>query len=388
MKLGIFGGTFNPIHTGHVNLARRCAEALGLDEVLLIPTSMPPHKDGAAVADGRHRLEMCRLAVRALPGLSVSGMELERGGKSYTVDTLRLLRVARPGDELALLMGSDMFYSLPDWRCADEVLRLAEVVAVAREEDESARLTAMRDRLIAMGGAARVVELDPIVTSSTEIRAGDKGETLPPPVEAYINQNGLYGRPVELGVDVGGLSDLLRERLSDRRLAHTLYVASEAVTLARVHGVDPIAAYVAGLLHDLCKEMDPGEMLKILEGSDIIQDKTFMASQPIWHGRVAAIFARDELMVLNAQILDAVRYHSTGRADMSPLERVVYMADLVSAERNYPGVAALRALARKSLDDALYEAFQFAVGDLISRDLPILKETFEAYNQLVLAREG
>ncbi|MEG1774127.1 MAG: nicotinate (nicotinamide) nucleotide adenylyltransferase, partial [Oscillospiraceae bacterium] len=359
MKLGIFGGTFNPIHTGHVNLARRCIEALGLDELLLIPTSLPPHKDGGEVSDPSHRLAMCRLAVRDDPAITVSDLEIARGGKSYTVDTLRLLKVQRPGDELFLLMGSDMFYSLERWFCADEVLRLATVVAVAREEGEQNALIEHRDHLNALGARARVVELEPIVTSSTEIRKGEKEDTIPPIVELYLEQNALYGRPLKIDLDLDELTQRLRGMLSRDRFTHTLNVANEALRLAQQYGADPMLAYLAGLLHDICKEFPQDKMLKILEGSAIITDKTFLASPRIWHGHAAAIYIERECSILNAQIIEAVRFHSTGHAPMPLLDQIIYLADLISAERSYPGVEPLRATAYGSLEAAMLEALQF-----------------------------
>ena len=136
MKVGIFGGTFNPIHNGHLSLIAHLIEALALDELLLIPTAVPPHKESDCVIDARHRLAMCRLAVQDNPKVHVSDIEIQRGGKSYTIDTLRLLAVERPQDTLILLVGSDMFYTVEEWRCAAEIMRLADIVAIPRETDE------------------------------------------------------------------------------------------------------------------------------------------------------------------------------------------------------------------------------------------------------------
>ncbi|MEG2174301.1 MAG: nicotinate (nicotinamide) nucleotide adenylyltransferase [Oscillospiraceae bacterium] len=388
MRLGIFGGTFNPIHTGHVQLCESCLEALSLDALWLVPTALPPHKDGSAVAQARHRVEMCRLATRHLSRVTVNEMELFRGGRSYTVDTLRQTKMLFPDAELFLLMGSDMFYTLEQWLCVDEVFRLAGIAAVAREEDEEARMDAHCAHLTALGASAQVIAVKPLVTSSTEIRAGNKPDTAPPEVEDYIEQNALYGRSLTLHADLDALTSLLRERLSRPRFTHTLNVASECMRLASSHGADNTMAYLAGLLHDLCKEMPDDALLKIMEGSDILLDKTFLQSRRVWHGYAASIYVRDELNLRNAQILDAIRYHSTGRADMSLLERIVYMADLISAERNYPGVEMLRALAHQSLDDAMLKAMQFIIGDLAKNGRPVLKETFEAYNQLAMAQHG
>ncbi len=385
MKVGIFGGTFNPIHNGHLSLIDHLIDALVLDELLLIPTALPPHKQSDSVIDARHRLAMCHLAVQSNPKVTVSDLEIRRGGKSHTVDTLRLLAVERPKDELILLVGSDMFYTLEEWRCAGELMRLAEIVAVPREVDELERLAAHRDRLNALGARTRVVAVDPIVICSSALRAqAEPSDCLPPPVERYIIQNGLYGRTQRLLVDLDALTAWLRGVLSRERFTHSLNVASEALRLAQAWGENGDAAYLAGLLHDCCKERTRAEMLNLLEDSDIIKDPVFLQSFSVWHGFAAAIYIQRELSVLNAQIIDAVRYHTTGRGEMTRLEEILYLADLISADRSYPGVEALRAKAYRSIEDAMLEALAFSVKKLILDGAPVLTDTLNAYNQYLL----
>ena len=132
MRTGVFGGTFNPIHCGHVLLARTYAAALHLDRVLVIPTYLPPHKAGGQLAGGCHRLNMCRLAFEGDPVCRVSDIELRRGGKSYTVDTLKQLTRENPSDTFYLIMGSDMFLSLTQWYDWQRIILDAVICAGAR----------------------------------------------------------------------------------------------------------------------------------------------------------------------------------------------------------------------------------------------------------------
>ena len=387
MKVGIFGGTFNPIHNGHLSLIDRLIDALALDELLLIPTALPPHKESDSVIDARHRLAMCRLAVQSNPRVTVSDLEIRRGGKSHTVDTLRLLAVERPKDELILLVGSDMFYTIEEWRCAGELMRLAEILAIPREAGELGRLLAHRDRLNALGARTRVVAVGPIVVCSSALRAQpseNQTDSLPPPVERYIIQNGLYGRTQKLLVDLDALTAWLRGVLSRERFTHSLNVASEALRLAQAWDENGDAAYLAGLLHDCCKERTRAEMLNLLEDSDIIKDPVFLQSFSVWHGFAAAIYIERELSVLNAQIIDAVRYHTTGRGGMTRLEEILYLADLISADRSYPGVEALRAKAYRSIKAAMLEGLAFSVKKLVLNGAPVLTDTLNAYNQYLL----
>ena len=201
-------------------------------------------------------------------------------------------------------------------------------------------------RLIAAGARADVVAADPLVVSSSDLRMQEHpSQNLPPLVERYIVQNGLYGRTQKLLADLDQLTAWLRGILSRDRFTHSLNVASEALRLAQTWDENGDVAYLAGLLHDCCKERSREEMLNLLAGSDIIKDPVFLKSFPVWHGFAAAIYIQRELSVLNAQIIDAVRYHTTGRGDMTRIEEIIYLADLISADRDYPGIEALRAKA-------------------------------------------
>lgn len=200
MRLGLFGGSFDPVHYGHLLLAETCREHARLDEVWFMPAAAPPHKRDAVLAGGKERIEMLRLAVGGAGGLQVSTLEIDRGGVSYTVDTLRTLHEQRPGDELFLLMGADTLYDLPKWREPQAILELATPVVVQRRGSlvpdfsvleklvDPQRLQGFRDYIVPMP----VMEL-----SSTELRQrAHEGHSLrfrtPRAVEKYIETQGLY----------------------------------------------------------------------------------------------------------------------------------------------------------------------------------------------------
>lgn len=382
MRVGIFGGTFNPVHNGHISLMKQLVAALSLDELLVIPTAMPPHKDGGEVISAEHRLALCRLAVEDIPQARVSDMEIRRGGKSYTINTIRLLLADRPEDEFILLVGSDMFFTLEEWREADEIMRLVRVAAVAREDDEIERLKEFSERYNQNGARTEIVEAPVVSLSSTELRGDSlRSDGLSEKVRRYIIQNGLYGREKKLLVDLDELTVWLRSKLSRERFTHTLNVASEALRLAENYGENGDVAYLAGLLHDCCKEIPHDEMLNIIENSDIIINQPFKDSPKIWHGFAAAEFIKKEFSIYNTEIIEAVRYHTTGRGEMSRIEEIIYLADLVSADRVYSGVEALRAKAYRSIDEAMLEALQFSLSSLVKSAAPILPETLAAYER-------
>jgi nicotinate-nucleotide adenylyltransferase len=195
-RVGILGGTFNPPHIGHLVCAQEARHQLGLDRVLLMPVAVPPHKEVAADPGGPVRLELCRLAAGDEPGLEVSALEVERGGASFTVDTLRDVHARHPQDALTFIVGGDMARSLPTWREPEEVLRLADFAVAEREEIRRADIL---ERVSGLAGGDRIrfFAMPRLDVSSSDIRrraaAGRPIRHLvPAPVADYIDAHGLY----------------------------------------------------------------------------------------------------------------------------------------------------------------------------------------------------
>lgn len=197
-RIGILGGTFNPIHNGHLHIARAFLEKLSLDRVLLVPTRMPPHKDGGELVSGGQRLEMCRIAAQCDERLGVSDIELKREGLSYTVDTLRELHQQHPDTRFYFIMGADMFLTFEKWKNFDVISSLAAICTASRHDGEIEKLRSYAEKLSQQYHTECHVESFPVVEiSSTEIRqtiadGGDAGALVPPGVNEYIQKNGLY----------------------------------------------------------------------------------------------------------------------------------------------------------------------------------------------------
>lgn len=198
-KIAMFGGTFNPIHNGHIKLALYAAAQLELDKVLLIPTNIPPHKRYEEETTPRQRWEMCVLAAEEYQKLQVSDLEIRRQGPSYTVDTLRQLRARIPDAQLYLITGADMFLTIQDWKNAQEIFRLAVVCGVPREKEGLQALQRQADFLKNQYSAQTALLDFPLIEiSSTQIRHRLKTgrsieEWVPKNVERYIRRHGLYG---------------------------------------------------------------------------------------------------------------------------------------------------------------------------------------------------
>ena len=314
-KIGIYGGSFNPPHLGHLAASLFFAASLALDKLLIVPAGDPPLKQ-ACLVSGEDRLELCR---RTFP-FPVSGMELRRPGVSYTIDTLRALRGQYPHARLFLLIGEDQrekFHQWKDWR---EILALAELVTLPRSGE----------------GQNGFIPLD---ISSTQLRlrllcGEDCSQWLAPEALAYINEKRLY------------------QPMTPKRLHHCKCVAEAAEALAVRYGADSVKARLAGLLHDCAKAMpfEAQEALCARYGKPL--GAQALAAPGACHAFAGEAFLALECGVTDPEILSAVRWHTLGRADMGLLEEVVFVADLISEDRHYPDAEHVRMLAKQDLHAA------------------------------------
>lgn len=180
---------------------------------------------------------------------------------------------------------------------------------------------------------------------------------------------------------------LLRERLDDYRFEHSIAVANQSVKLAIRFGANSEKAYVAGLLHDICKNLKKEEQLQFFSCSAIMLTDTEKLSPKVWHAISGAQYLKEKLKINDEDIINAVRYHTTGRAGMSLLEKVIYIADLTSLDRNYPDVDVLRKIVESNLDEGLIYALKFTITSLANKEQPIHPDTLNAYNDLIGSRK-
>lgn len=399
MKLGIYGGTFNPPHLGHVTAARFAMDALGLDKLLLIPAAHPPHKSLPEDAPSpEDRLAMAEIAadVLLLPGRAeASGMELSRPGRSYTADTLRQLREEYPGAELWLLMGTDMFLTLQHWREPEAILSLAGVCAFARsQEDCEEALRGQADYLQKTFQArVRTVRLPEIVDiSSTRLREllerGEGQEYLPPSVYGYIIRRGLYGVRRDLKrLPERELRACSYSMMRAKRIAHVRGAEQEAVRLARRWGADPVKAARAAILHDCTKYLEREEQLQLCEKYGIVLDELERQAVKLLHSKTGAWIARD-VFGADDEVFEAIYWHTTGKADMSLLDKILYMADYMEPNRDFPGVERLRTLAYEDLDAAVIAGCETSIQEMEDRGLEVHRNTLAARDFLLKNGKG
>ena len=386
MRIGIYGGSFNPIHNGHIHLAEAAMKDFGLDRIYLVPSKISPHRSSAEYASGEDRLEMLRLATADEKNMEVSDFEIKTDRVSYTIYTVEHFRSMFPNDELCLLVGSDMLLSFEKWFRFEDILSQVTLCAVSRNKGDM-ELLREKASFLSQYGCVRISEAPPIEISSTIVRKNIEKNTdctcyLHKNVVQYIRSKGLYsGRGEEkMHYDPEQKKKYLKEHLSAKRYQHSVNVADECRKLAEKYGEDPDKAYFAGLLHDICKELPDDEQKALVLESGYTVCREELDTRSLWHGIAGAYFVKKEFGVEDIDILNSIRFHTVGRAGMSRLEEIVYMGDLISAERDYKDVDKMRKLAYTDLNAAMREAFAFSMKSVIKKGGVIPICTAEGYN--------
>ncbi len=394
MRIGIYGGTFNPPHLGHLTAARAVFELLGLDLLLLIPAGLPPHKalpEGSATAV--QRLEMTRLAGQQLGlGDKVRTLDVElcREGRSFTSDTLEQVRAMYPGAELWLLMGTDMFLTLQAWHEPEKIFALAGVAAFGRtEEDTEPLFAAQREYLYKTYPQARIFTLTVpgvVDVSSTDLREelaqGGGGWALAPAVYGYILREGLYRTHADLKhLPLSQLRPVALSYLKHKRIPHVLGTEQEAIRLALRYGADVEKARVAALLHDCTKKLDMPQQQALCRKYGIELDELEQQALKLLHAKTGAAIARDVFGV-DDEIYSAIWYHTTGHADMTKLEKIIYLADYIEPSRDFPGVDALRSACYEDLDKGLLMGLEMTIEEMTAMGNPVHRATVEARDWL------
>ena len=391
MKIGIYGGTFNPPHLGHMAAAKAAVAALKLDKLLLIPAAIPPHK--ALPSDTtapEHRLAMVEKWADGMGAVAeVSALELEREGKSYTSDTLRAIRQTYPDAELWLLMGTDMFLTLHLWHEPEVILSLAGICAFGRTEQDGEALFAPQREQLQKDFDAKIttITLPGLVDiSSTRLREqlenGGGGQYLLPSVYGYILMHRLYGTKADLkNLDLNQLRACSYSMMRAKRIPHVMGVEEEAVKLAQRWGADPELARRAGILHDCTKYYELPEQLDICEEYGVRLDALEQKAVKLLHSKTGACIARGVFGQPDA-VYDAIFWHTTGKADMTTLEKVLYIADYMEPNRDFDGVERLRHLAYTDLDKAMLLGVEMTIQEMQQRQVPIHTNTLQARDWL------
>lgn len=354
MRIGIMGGTLDPVHRGHVDIALQVMSAMQLDRVMLLPAGDPPHK--SRTTEKADRLKMAEIAASEYEGLFVCDVEINRKGTTYTVDTLKELSRKQPDVTWIYIVGADTLNVLDTWREFPEVAKLCSFAAVRRPGcDESVCQVRAQELWEAYGARIALLDLDGPGISSTEIRrhvsAGmDILPLVPQGVADYIREKGLY----LCDYTEEQLLEKLRKAISPKRFEHTMGVAETATRLAGRFGVDPHRARLAALLHDCAKSMDFSDMRKLVAKHVSDADKSEMDSKSVLHAPAGMVVARREYGVRDPLILNAIRRHTVGGPVMTAMDALIYVADFIEPGRaDFPGLSVAREAAETDIFKAL-----------------------------------
>ena len=357
LRVGIMGGTLDPVHRGHVQMALEVMEHLKLDRMMLLPAGDPPHKERPT--SKWDRLEMTKLAAQAHEGLFACSIEILRSGTTYTVETLEELIQANPNTHWYYVIGQDTLEVLDTWRNFPRVAKLC-TFAVTGRADEDVNFRRVRQFEEEYGAKFEVLPvIGPDISSTAIRRRRAKGEDIshlvPAAVDTYIREKGLY----LCGMSLESVRRKLEAVLKPSRYIHTLGVAETAKRLAPKYGVDPVKAELAGLLHDCAKYLPAKELRQIVKANVSDADESELETVSVLHAPAGMVLARTEYGVEDEEILSAIRKHTLGGDEMSPMDALIYTADFIEPNREmFDGLDEARQLAEADLFAAMCKCAQ------------------------------
>lgn len=340
-RIGLFGGSFDPIHKGHIEIALNALKQLHLDEVQLIPTRNNPWKDENWTSI-ENRLQMMNLALKNTQNITINTIEIDMhcDDKNFTIDTLKLLKKHHPNVQYYYIMGMDQVVLFDKWKNAQEISEMVQLVAFQR-----GGYTCLQDNIDKYHFI--VLNNVPIYASSSEVRQGHI-EMLDPQVLRYITQEGLY------------LEGLISSRMKEKRWKHTCSVAKLAKSIAQANGLNEKQAYIAGMFHDVAKEMDYEKSLAIMkEHFPQYVDKPVA----IWHQWVSRYVSENEFLIDDEVILNAIEHHTTADIHISPIGKCVYVADKLDPLRGYDSSKQIQICKQdihQGFKDSLIDFYEFS----------------------------
>lgn len=353
-NIAIMGGTFDPIHYGHLVAANVVQQEFNIDKVIFIPTGNPSHKQNVTISSAEHRYTMTVLATLDNPNFSVSKLEIDREGLTYTIDTIEYIKSILPNVKIYFITGTDAISQISTWKNSERLFELAEFIAVTRPN------YLLTDDIKAVLDNFKIhfIEIPALSISSTDIKKRVKSKKsisylLPRSVEDYILKFNLY-KEKDFFLEYKHIIDKLKQNLNTNRFNHSVEVAKEAIKLAKIYNYNEEQAFLAGILHDCAKCFTSEKKIELCKKYGIELDELFLKQIDLTHSFLGYFIARDEYGISNENILNAIKYHTTGKQNMSTLEKIIYIADYIEPTRApFEHQAKARELAYKNLDDTM-----------------------------------
>ena len=385
-KIGILGGTFNPIHNGHLALAKAAYEQYALDEVWLMPSKIPPHKAKKGILSEQHRLRMTELSAQTEPFFRASDWELKREGTTYTVDTMQELTTEFPEHRFYFIIGGDSALSFLSWREPKRILSYTNLLAGGRAgcEEENVKEMIRTLNTLTRQGKAAYVSLPNISISSSDIRTAiemgveeEAKKMIPTSVFQYIKEQKLYGF-----ASLAALEAKMQRELPPKRYRHTVGVEHLSAAYAACYEVNQDKAMLAGVLHDCAKMYTDEELLTLSKEYGLEITPAEERNGFLLHAKVGAYFAKTKYGITDEDILSAIFYHTTGRPNMSIYEKITFLADYLEPFRTQPITPPLqevRKLAFQDIDKAICIALKNTIQYITENGQELEQTTMQAF---------
>ena len=376
-KIGIMGGTFNPIHNAHIEIAKSACEQFNLDKVLFITSGNPPHKKNQTIISSYLRHKMVTEAIKNYDKFEPCDYEVKKETYSYTLETLKYIKKEYNNPEIFFIIGADSLHDLPKWYKPRTILELCTLLVYKRRGYDMEK--DLRDIKKEYYCIAEFIDAETVDISSTQIREKvEKGEEIdefvPESVSKFIKRNNLYK---EIS---GNLKERIKEVLTDERFTHSIGVVRMAESLAKKHNEDKKKAYTAAILHDCAKNIDIETSLKKCEDYGVVLDENEIKNPLLIHAKLGEKIAEYEYGINDEDILNAIKWHTVGRKGMSTLEKIIFVADMVEKGRTFPGVENLRKLAHEDLNKAVKECILNTIKFNEAKNKEIHPNAYEVIN--------
>ncbi len=387
-KVGIMGGTFNPIHNAHIAMAQAAYEQYDLDEVWFMPSKNPPHKENDDIVSEEHRKRMIQFAINDIPYFSFSDIELKREGVTYTSDTLKELTKHYKDTKFYFILGGDSLENFHKWHEPKKITKLCTILAVPRNGINQKQLKELCEKNNErLNGDFRPISMNTLSISSEQLRKKiEKGISVsaycPDKVNRYIQFQELYGCQLP-EISKNDILKFLESSLRPKRYRHTLGVAYTATNLAFCHGVLAKKAELAGLLHDCAKFLTDAEMIDICNKNKIELTDIELKNTALIHQKLGAYLAKDKYGINDEEVLNAITVHTTGKPAMSTLEKIIYIADYIEPGRKMEvspySLDTIRKECFHDLDNGLLMILENTVSFLMSYKNNIDNATMQTY---------
>lgn len=373
-KIGILGGTFDPIHNGHLMIAKEAMLEYNLSEIFLIPTGISYMKNG--VTDSYFRYEMTKLAAQEVSGFIADDVEIKREGNTYTCDTIQYFKEQYPCAKIYFIIGTDSLFSIEKWRNVNYIFDNCTILCATRTEDDSieqtksAELQKAAELTPKFGADILFIHCKPMDISSTEIRnfrkehpdAKPDSLLIPDSIADYIYRHNLYDEYTE------EIHQHLKQTLKPKRFIHTMGVVDTATKLALKWGCSLVNARLAALLHDCAKYLHADVKLDLCAKYGVSVSDIEQSNTELLHAKAGAIVAYETYHIMQTDVLSAIYYHTTGKPSMTLTEQIIFVADYIEPGRHH--------------SDKLPLYRELAMEDINKVTAYIAKDTLEYLNSI------